>query len=176
MIEALISSKTRIKLLLKFFLNPNVSSYLRGLESEFDESSNAIRVELNRFENAGLLLSHFQGNKKFFKANQNHPFFDNIQSMLMKYTGLDDIIERVVDSIGDIEAIYLVGELANGIKTQVIDIVIFGDVKIESLKHLLTKVENTISTQVNCKIKPISEHSEMGKKSELASHLLIWCK
>ena len=55
MIETLISSKTRIKLLLKFFLNSNTTSYLRSLESEFGESTNAIRVELNRLENAGML-------------------------------------------------------------------------------------------------------------------------
>ena len=51
MLETLISSKTRIKLLLKFFLNSKTKSYLRNLESEFGESTNAIRVELNRLEN-----------------------------------------------------------------------------------------------------------------------------
>ena len=57
MLETLISSKTRIKLLLKFFLNSKATSYLRGLESEFGESSNGIRIELNRFEKAGMLSS-----------------------------------------------------------------------------------------------------------------------
>ena len=69
MIETLISSKTRIKLLLKFFLNSNTTSYLRGLEGEFGESSNAIRVELNKLEEAGMLSSEVKGNKKMFKAN-----------------------------------------------------------------------------------------------------------
>ena len=55
MIETLISSKTRIKLLLKFFLNSNTTAYLRSLESEFGESTNAIRIELNRLEEAGML-------------------------------------------------------------------------------------------------------------------------
>ena len=41
MIDSLISSKTRIKLLMKFFLNPGVTSYLRGLADEFGESTNA---------------------------------------------------------------------------------------------------------------------------------------
>ena len=66
MIEGLITSKTRIKLLLKFFLNSETKSYLRSLESEFDESSNSIRVELNRLEAAGLLQSNLEGNKKIF--------------------------------------------------------------------------------------------------------------
>ena len=63
MIETLISSKTRIKLLLKFFLNSSNSSYLRGLESEFGESSNSIRLELNKLEKAGLLKSNQEGTK-----------------------------------------------------------------------------------------------------------------
>ena len=70
MLETLISSKTRIKLLLKFFLNGNTRSHLRALETEFRESSNAIRLELNRFEDAGMLVSNSEGNKKLFQANK----------------------------------------------------------------------------------------------------------
>jgi hypothetical protein len=64
MLDSLVTSQTRIKLLKKFFLNSSTSAHLRGLESEFGESSNAIRVELNRFEDAGLLNSFPDGNKK----------------------------------------------------------------------------------------------------------------
>ena len=71
MLETLISSKTRIKLLLKFFLNSKATSYLRGLESEFGESSNGIRIELNRFEKAGMLSSFVKGNKKYFKSEMD---------------------------------------------------------------------------------------------------------
>ena len=74
MLETLISNKTRIKLLVRFFLNPGSSSYLRKLEEEFGESTNAIRIELNRFEQAGLLTSSTDMNKKVFKANKSHPF------------------------------------------------------------------------------------------------------
>jgi len=38
MLEALITSKTRIKLMPKFFLNSASTGYLRGLASEFGES------------------------------------------------------------------------------------------------------------------------------------------
>jgi predicted transcriptional regulator len=72
MIETLISSKTRIKLLLKFFLNSETTSYLRHLESEFGESTNAIRLELNKLEEAGMLNSQFEGNKKIYQANKQH--------------------------------------------------------------------------------------------------------
>ena len=79
MIQTLISSKTRVKLLLKFFLNSNAKAYLRGLETEFGDSSNAIRLEINRFEQAGMLKSEMIGNKKMFQANVEHPLFNEIR-------------------------------------------------------------------------------------------------
>ena len=80
---------------MKFFLNPSLTSYLRSLAAEFGESSNSIRVELNRFEKAKLLTAKTEGNKKIFKANIKHPLYSDINSILLKQTGLDQIIERV---------------------------------------------------------------------------------
>jgi len=65
MIEALITSKTRIKLLLKFFLNTQEESYLRSLENDFNESTNAIRIELNKLEEAGLLYHQIKETRKY---------------------------------------------------------------------------------------------------------------
>ena len=73
-----------MKLLLKFFLNSNSKAHLRGLESEFSETSNAIRLEINRFEEAGMLKSEFKGNKKIFQANLEHPLFNEIHNILLK--------------------------------------------------------------------------------------------
>ena len=128
MIETLISSKTRVKLLLKLFLNSNNSSSLRGLESEFGDSTNAIRIELNKLEGAGLLSSELSGNKKFFKANTNHPFFGDIHSLLLKYTGLDGILDRIVESLGDLKYVFVVGKLATGLSSDIVDLVFVGDI------------------------------------------------
>ncbi len=55
MLKELFTSKTRIKLLLKLFLNPDVSSYLRELAAEFDVSPNAMKEELDGLSEAGYL-------------------------------------------------------------------------------------------------------------------------
>ena len=99
MLDTLITSKTRIKLLLKFFLNSNNTGYLRDLEGEFRESTNAIRQELNRFENAGLLTSVLSGNKKVFRANTSHPLFRDIHNILLKYTGIDRVMDEVTHDL-----------------------------------------------------------------------------
>jgi hypothetical protein len=127
MIETLLSSKTRMKLLMKFFLNSNNSSYLRNLEEEFGESTNGIRIELNRFEKAGFLESNMEGNKKMYKVNVDHPLFKDLNSILMKMTGLNHLIDYVLERIGDLECVYLVGKLARGQNSDIIDIVLVGE-------------------------------------------------
>lgn len=148
MLDTLITSKTRLKLLLKFFLNSKTSSYLRNLEAEFGESSNAIRLELNKFENAGLLSSSTSGNKKLFKANMKHPMFGDIQSILMKYTGLDKIVEQVIERLGNVELVYLVGDLAKGLDSPIIDLVFVGEIDKNYLLNLTEKAEKLIQKKV----------------------------
>src|SRR5665647_1849597 len=114
MLDSLVTSQTRIKLLKKFFLNSSTKAHLRGLESEFGESSNAIRVELNRFEGAGLLNSLRDGNKKIYQANLNHPLYSDIHNLIMKETGIDRVIEKVIHRIGRLFSIYLTGDFARG--------------------------------------------------------------
>lgn len=75
MLESLITSKTRLRLLVKFFVNSKTQSHLRGLADEFGESTNAIRKELNNLTKAGFLLKETDKNKIAYKANVKHPFF-----------------------------------------------------------------------------------------------------
>ena len=83
MLDSLITSKTRIKLLLKFFLNTSTHAYLRGLADEFGESTNALRLELNHLENAGLLKAENKGNRKVYHANSAHHLFYNLSDSAM---------------------------------------------------------------------------------------------
>lgn len=176
MLDSLISSKTRIKLLLKFFLNSETHAHLRGLESEFGESSNAIRVELNRMEEAGLLNSKTMGNKKLFGANKRHPLFSDIHSIILKYTGLDQIIERVVNRLGDLEKVYLVGDLGKGIDSPIIDLVFIGDINKVYLLDLVSKAEVVVKKKIRY-VQYLHDEFEKVKGEILNNaHLLLWSK
>ncbi len=174
MIETLISSKTRIKLLLKFFLNSQTTSYLRGLESEFGESSNAIRVELNRLEKAGMLRSSLQGNKKIFQANTGHPLFSEIHNILLKHIGLDQVIENVIERLGDVEQVYLIGDFSRGVDSQIIDLVFIGDIEKEYLIRLIEKVEALIHRKVRYLIYSNEEFEEIDWTKLDTQPLLLW--
>ncbi len=155
MLDTLITNKTRVKLLLRFFLNPETTSYLRGLEEEFEESTNAIRIELNRFEAAGLLISWEEKNKKMFSANQNHPLFDDVRSILRKHTGIDTIMTNVINNLGNIESAYLNGMMAKGFDHSTLELFIFGDpIDQEYLLSLTNKATSLLKREINCTTLP----------------------
>ena len=55
MLEALISSKTRVKLLTLFLLNPESEYYVREIVRMTEENYNAVRRELANLEAFGLI-------------------------------------------------------------------------------------------------------------------------
>ena len=176
MIETLISSKTRIKLLLKFFLNSKTKAYLRSLESEFGESSNAIRVELNRLEKAGMLESNLVGNKKMFQANIKHPLFKEVHNIVLKHIGLDRVVENVIERLGQVSKVFVVGDFAKGLDSQVIDLVFIGDIDQKYLIQLIDKVEDLIKRRIRYLIYSDEKFEEMVAKEFPADPLLLWSK
>ncbi len=175
MLEALITSKTRIKLLLKFFLNSNNKAWLRSLESEFGESTNAIRLELNRLERAGLLTSQNEGNKKIYKANTDHPLFPEINLLLIKHFELDKVIDKVILSLGKLDSVYLVGELAKGKNSNLIDLWFVGE-KIDKsyLLKLTEKAEQLIKRKIRYVILNQKELNDFIKQDGRDELFLLW--
>lgn len=176
MIEALISSKTRVKLLLKFFLNSKTKAYLRSLESEFGESTNAIRGELNRLEEAGMLTSSVEGKKKIFQANTEHPLFGEIHNILLKQVGLDKIIENVINRLGDVERVFLIGTFAKGMDSQIIDLIFIGDIDKSYLLNLVDKVEGLIHRKIRYLIYNQEEFEAINWQRLGTEPLLLWNK
>jgi hypothetical protein len=177
MLDTLITSKTRIKLLVKFFLNSSSESYLRNLEEEFGESTNAIRVELNKFELAGLLNARTEGNKKLFRANVNHPLFPEIHNLLLKHLGFDQLIEKVVQKLGDIQQVFLVGKFAKGINTEIIDVIFMGDdINKNYLIDLVEKTEKLIKRKIRYLVFTPTEMRKYLAQKPSTDFLLLWEK
>ena len=174
MIETLISSKTRVKLLLKFFFNAKTKAYLRSLEGEFGESSNAIRLELNRFEKAGMLSSSMEGNKKIYSANTGHPLFNEIRGLIIKHIELDKIIENVILRLGNLEAAYLVGSFSKGLDSHLIDLVLVGEIDREYLVKLIEKIETIIKRKIRYVIYKEKEYEGIDWKKQGTEPLLVW--
>ena len=175
MLDSLITSQTRIKLLKKFFLNRSTKAHLRGLESEFGESSNAIRLELNRFEEAGLLNSLRDGNKKVYQANPKHPLYKDIHTLILKETGIDRVIEKVIHRIGTLVYVYLTGDFARGKDSPVIELILVGaNIDREYLARKVVQAEELVKRKVSCIVLEPDEAESYLLKYKPSDLLELW--
>lgn len=150
MLDSLITSKTRIKLLVKFFSSEGNVGYLRGLAEEFQESTNSVRVELNRLSEAGLLTSGENGKTKLYRANETHPFYRELRNMVSKFLGLDQLVEQIVLRMGPVKKAYIVGDYAHGIDSGTIEMVLVGKgLDLDYLDFLTDKTYEKIQRRVS---------------------------
>ena len=149
MLEALITSKTRLRILVKFFINSANHGYLRGLSQEMHESTNSIRKELNNLEEAGYLLKVADQNRISYKANSRHPLFKTLKKIIFQHVGFDSIITMVLDRMGAVKKIVVIGDYAKGIDSGSIEVIILGDnLNLDYIEQLALKIEKKIKRKV----------------------------
>ena len=174
MLDSLVTSKTRIKLLLKFFINPGTKAYLRELAKEFDESTNSVRLELNRLTKANMLVSQNRGRTILYNANIDHTLFRDIQNLALKYVGIDRIAANMVSSLGEVQFAYIIGDYAKGKDSGIIDLILIGKINQVILQQLIEKTEKLI----NRKIRPMTltekEFKRLDKTLDIEHAFPIW--
>ena len=150
MLDQLITSKTRLRLLIKFFVSLANKGHLNGLANEMGESTNSIRKELNHLFGAGYLIKTKKDNKVVYSVNAKHPLYDTLRKVVFKHLGLEDLVETIIDRMGDVSKIVLIGDYAKGVDSGTIEIFLIGNkLNTDYLSNLEKKIEKLISRKVN---------------------------
>ena len=174
MLKSIITSETRIKLLLKFFLNPGNSGYLRQLAKEFGESTNSIRLELNKLSEAKILSERFEGRNRIFKANLSHPLFEEIRSIVLKSTGIDKVVSGILSKLGTLQLAFIRGDYAVGNDSGLIDLVIVGsNINMSELERVKSKTEKLIDRKISILILDPNEFKTLKKNLLSKSYFIL---
>lgn len=170
----LISSKTRINLLMRFFFNPGTKAYLRELSKDLNVSTNAVREELNQLTQTKLLTSEKNGRNVYYVANDQHPLFPELKSMVSKVMGLDQVVESILTRLGDLEKAYIIDDYAEGKDTGIVDLVLVGNIDQYHLNDLSRKTERYIKRKIRPLVLTGDEFSDFKSKLEDRPHFLVW--
>lgn len=150
MLNKIITSKTRLRLLIKFFISQANKGYLNGLAAEMGESTNSIRKELNHLHSAGYLSKIKKDNKVEYQVNSKHPLYETLRKVVLKHLGLEDIVEAVLEKMGSISQILLVGDYAEGKDSGNIEIFLIGNnLDMNYINQLEPKIEKIIDRKVS---------------------------
>ncbi len=175
MLERLFTSKTRVKLLTIFLLNPEKERYIRELTRMTKENINSIRRELSNLEEIGLFTSLRKGNTKYYMINKNMPLFHELTSIFLKTEGVAKTLCDHLSDIGSISLAFIYGSYAKG-TTGIhsdIDVFIVGSVDEQKLTILMKNLEKSISREINYVVFESEEfHRRIKEKDPFIKNVL----
>lgn len=172
--SGLITSKIRISILMRLFLNPEKQAYLRELSGEFGVSPSQVREELRKLNESGFISSQKNGRKINYQANTEHPLFDELHSMVSKALGMDKILDSIIGRLGNLKAAYLLYDYAEGKDTGIIDLLLVGDIDQANLADLVVKTEKYTNRKIRTLVLDMKEFEKMRKVFERSPMLLLW--
>ncbi len=150
-------------MLTKLLLNPASKVYLRGLERDLGVSSNTVRLELNKLQEMRLIETQEDSENtkvKNYVVNQGHPMFKTLRGIIMQFVGLDQIVDQIIKKLGNLDQVYLTGDLAEGKNSPFVDLVLVGEVDKPYLYQLIEKAEPLIQKKIRVGIYRNSEFTE----------------
>ena len=172
--SGLITSKMRIRILMRLFFNADQQAYLRELVDEFGASPGQVSDELKQLNQAGLLEARKDGRQIYYRANKKHSLFPELQSMVKKAMGMDQILDSIVKRLGHLESAFLIDDYAVGKDSGLIDLVLVGRIDKKNLDDLVNKTEKYINRKIRTLVLTRSEHDAMKDLFKNRSQLILW--
>ena len=151
MLQALFSSKARVKLLTHFFSHPEEQFYARHLARQMEAHYNAVWQELDNLERIGLLLSERDANVKYYRLNPDFPIYDELKRIIMKTSGLGQSLREALDDLGMVEWAFIYGSVAAGEEDDLsdVDLMLVGEVELLALSAVISRLEDQLGREIN---------------------------
>ena len=133
-----------------------------------------MREELNQLKNTNLLKSERNGRQVYYKANEEHPLFPELRSMVSKVMGIDQVIDGLVNRLGNLEKAYLMDDYAEGKDTGIIDLLLIGNINHYHLNDVVQKTERYIKRKIRSLVLSQEEFENLSDEINSRPKILIW--
>lgn len=150
-LQDLMVSRVRVKMLELFFTNQRELYYVRDITRKIKEEINAVRRELERLSGTGLLKSEERGNRLYYYLNPKYVFYQELEQIVAKTTGLGKIIRKLQTKLGNVEFVMFSGRFVRGLPVaqNQLDVLVVGEVVLQDLADIMKAEEQVRGREIN---------------------------
>jgi hypothetical protein len=143
-------SRVRIKILKLFFSNPEEMYYVREITRAIKEEINAVRRELDKMVGYGLLRSEQRGNRLYYSLNNRYLYYQELQQMIVKSTGLGSKVRKLRRKLGTVEFVMFSGRFVRRLpaRQNEVDVLVVGDIVLPELEALIKEEEEKLGREI----------------------------
>ncbi|MBU1106398.1 MAG: nucleotidyltransferase domain-containing protein [Candidatus Riflebacteria bacterium] len=141
--------------------------HLREIERQSVVTIGAVRTEAEHLSQLDLLVKRIDGNRTYYRANSNHPLFNNLRELVIKTVGAGDVLKAAF--VGNkVDFIFIFGSTVTGNqKSQSdVDLFVIGDIGLREASKILKEPVAKIGREINPHIMTLEEFSKRVKEKE----------
>jgi predicted nucleotidyltransferase len=168
MLLELFTSKLRVEILALFFSRSEEAFYLGEIVKLTGEDRGNISRELRNLESIGLLVSRIEGNLKYYSLNRKYLLYDELRSIIQKTRGATGTLRETLSRAKNIDYAFIYGSIASGTETvrSDIDLMVIGEISLESLLRLMKGPEKTLGREINPSLYSLKEYKRRMKRKD----------
>ena len=168
MLIKLFTSKLRVEILALFFSRAEEALYLGEIVKLTGEDRGNISRELRNLESIGLLISRKEGNLKYYSSNKDFLLYDELRSIILKTRGAVGALKETLSRTKNIDYAFIYGSMASGTETAKsdIDLMVIGEISLESLLRRVRGSEKTLGREINPSLYGAKEYKRRMKKKD----------
>jgi predicted nucleotidyltransferase len=163
MLETLLGSKLRAKVLGWLFSHPDERFFVRQLTAFLQEDSTNVSRELARLEKTGILITTTEGKQKYYQANRQSPLFDELHGLVLKTAGVADVLRSaLIPAKERVRAAFIFGSVASNQENRRsdVDVMVVGKTSFREVVSLLSPAEEKLRREVNAVVYPVAEYQK----------------
>jgi len=160
MLETLLGSKLRAKVLGWLFTHPDERYFVRQLTNLVEEDSTNVSRELARLEKTGILVSTTEGKQKYYQVNRKSPIYNELHGLIVKTAGVVDVLRSALaPAMERIKVAFVFGSIAAGTEERMsdIDMIVIGRTTFSEIVSLISPAQKTLGREINPVVYPVTE-------------------
>lgn len=167
-LSEILSSKVRAEVFRLLFGLNNDALHVRGIERKTGFAIGTIQTEMKKLHRLNLVLKKRDGNRLYYRANQQHPVFSEIQALVIKTVGLLDVLKKALADEKGIRVAFVFGSIAGGSEKagSDIDLMVIGNIGLRNLTRLLRGLTEKLGREINPYILSTSEFNRRKSENE----------
>lgn len=168
----LLSSKIRAEIFRNLFgIAHDSALYMREIERRTGFAIGTVQTELKKLQRLDIISAVKDGNRVYYRANTAHPLYPEIRALVLKTSGLADVIKNALGSTNDIRVAFVFGSFARQEEkaSSDVDLMVIGDIGLRKLTGLLMDVAGKIGREIN---PHVFSEKELIKRKKGKDHFL----
>ena len=162
-----LSSRVRAGIFNALFGHGHEEIHLRELQRRVGLSLGAVRQDIEKLAQMGLVTRRRDGNRLYYRADESHPLFPDISQMVLKTVGLADVLARALRD-DSIKCAFVFGSVAQGLEKSEsdIDLFIVGAIGLRKVSSLLSGIGNRVGREINPHVLTLEELNQRVKSND----------